>query len=89
MFGGMIFSYIENWNYSKASEFCLMTLLTIGYGNDVPETFWGRLTMMIYASVGLLVATFFILSTEDVIIQDTDGYNTIKVGTKELVCNLT
>ena len=49
-----------------------MTLLTIGYGNIVPATFWGRFFMIFYTSVGLCVAGFFIIAVEDVIIQDTN-----------------
>lgn len=72
LFGAGWFCYLENWGFERASEFCLMTLLTIGYGNIVPATFWGRFFMIFYTSVGLCVAGFFIIAVEDVIIQDTN-----------------
>jgi voltage-gated potassium channel Kch len=79
MFGGMIFTFVEEtWHYNRASEFCLMTLLTIGYGNTVPSTFHGRFTMIVYTTVGLFIAGFFIISAEDVIIQDTDNISLVK-----------
>ena len=49
-----------------------MTLLTIGYGNIVPNTFGGRVFMIFYTTIGLCVAGFFIIAVEDVIIQDID-----------------
>jgi hypothetical protein len=31
VFGGIVFTILEQWNFERAAEFCLMTLLTIGY----------------------------------------------------------
>ena len=87
MFGGMIFVFVESWTYNRASEFCLMTLLTIGYGNTVPITFHGRFVMMLYTSIGLFIAGFFILSAEDVIIQDTDNLSLRPIPSTQSIRN--
>ncbi|KAJ3369667.1 hypothetical protein HDU91_007037, partial [Kappamyces sp. JEL0680] len=78
VFGGMCFALLEErWNFTTASEFCLMTLLTIGYGNVVPITFWGRFFMIIYSIVGLCLVGFFLISVEEVILQDSDSSNIV------------
>ncbi|XP_072941938.1 TWiK family of potassium channels protein 7 [Epargyreus clarus] len=43
----------EKWSTLQAVFFASTVLTTIGYGNIVPETFWGRLFCMIYALVGI------------------------------------
>jgi potassium channel subfamily K len=68
--GAWVFKYIENWDFAPASEFCLMTLLTIGYGNIVPVSSAGRVCMILYSIFGLCLSGFFIISMEDVILQD-------------------
>ncbi|KAI8898635.1 hypothetical protein BC833DRAFT_421653 [Globomyces pollinis-pini] len=64
--------FLEHWSFERAGEFCLMTLLTIGYGNIVPKTFYGRLVMIVYTSVGLIVAGFFVLTFEDVVEEEVE-----------------
>ena len=71
-FGAGFFCYFEKWRFEIAAQFCLMTLLTIGYGNIVPITFAGRLFMIFYTMLGFLVAGFFLIAVVDVLIQDTD-----------------
>ncbi|CAG4941063.1 unnamed protein product [Colias eurytheme] len=43
----------EKWSILQAVFFSSTVLTTIGYGNIVPETFWGRLFCIIYALVGI------------------------------------
>ncbi|CAF4943002.1 unnamed protein product [Pieris macdunnoughi] len=43
----------EKWSILQAVFFASTVLTTIGYGNIVPETFWGRLFCIIYALVGI------------------------------------
>ncbi|XP_045526413.1 potassium channel subfamily K member 4 isoform X2 [Pieris brassicae] len=43
----------EKWSILQAVFFASTVLTTIGYGNVVPETFWGRLFCIIYALVGI------------------------------------
>jgi hypothetical protein len=71
IFGSILFSHLEPWTFERAGAFCLMTLLTIGYGDIVPITFWGRMSMILYTIFGLALAGFFIVSFEDVITGQT------------------
>ncbi|CAG9091196.1 unnamed protein product [Plutella xylostella] len=43
----------EKWSTVQAVFFSSTVLTTIGYGNVVPETFWGRLFCIAYALVGI------------------------------------
>ena len=75
--GGAIFMKLESWEYEKSIQFCMVTLLTIGYGNIVARTFWGRFAMILYTTFGLLVAGYYALSFEELILEkhysvDTD-----------------
>ncbi|KAJ3257167.1 Potassium channel [Boothiomyces macroporosus] len=72
LFGSMVFTLLEDWTYEKAGEFCIMTLLTIGYGNIVPKTFGGRLFMILYTTFGLCVAGFYILAYESIVIGESE-----------------
>ncbi|KAI8898637.1 hypothetical protein BC833DRAFT_620132 [Globomyces pollinis-pini] len=74
--GALIFMWIENWQFERSAEYCLMTLLTIGYGNIVPQSVFGRTFMMFYTLFGLagndiyvliIVAGLFILSFEEIV----------------------
>jgi hypothetical protein len=71
IFGSFLFSHLEPWTFERAGAFCLMTLLTIGYGDIVPITFWGRMSMILYTIFGLALAGFYIVSFEDVITGQT------------------
>ncbi|XP_026747290.1 TWiK family of potassium channels protein 7-like isoform X1 [Trichoplusia ni] len=43
----------EKWSILQAVFFSSTVLTTIGYGNIVPETFWGRLFCIAYALIGI------------------------------------
>ncbi|VVC91623.1 unnamed protein product [Leptidea sinapis] len=43
----------EKWSILQAVFFASTVLTTIGYGNIVPETFWGRLFCIAYALIGI------------------------------------
>jgi potassium channel subfamily K len=79
VFGGLLFTYLEAWDFERASEFCLVTLLTIGYGDTVPVTILGRLCMIVFSCVGLLVSGFYLLSYEDVINEDEYEMNDLSI----------
>ncbi|KAJ3309936.1 hypothetical protein HDV04_005505 [Boothiomyces sp. JEL0838] len=74
-----ISSLLQDWTYEKAGEFCIMTLLTIGYGNIVPKTFGGRLFMILYTTFGLCVAGFYILAYESIVIGESEKRLQVRV----------
>ncbi|KAG7663059.1 TOK1 [[Candida] subhashii] len=49
LLGALVFSTSENWTYFEGVYFCFMTLLTIGYGDFVPETSFGRMVFVCWA----------------------------------------
>ncbi|KAJ3273962.1 Potassium channel [Terramyces sp. JEL0728] len=73
--GAMVFSYIESWSFETSGIFCLMTLLTIGYGGLVPLTLAGKWIMFLFTSVGLFLIGFCVLDYEEVIVADALLYN--------------
>jgi voltage-gated potassium channel len=58
--GTIFYSLIEGWTPFDAAYFCVITLATIGYGDLVPVTQWGKLFTMLYIIAGLGVISAFI-----------------------------
>ncbi|KAI6198402.1 TWiK family of potassium channels protein 7 [Aphelenchoides fujianensis] len=61
-FGGILFSFLENWSYMDAFYYCFVSLTTIGFGDLVPSMDNGQVVvlMLIYLGVGLAVTTMCI-----------------------------
>ena len=75
--GGGIFMSLENWDYERSVQFCMVTLLTIGYGNIVARTTWGRLAMILYTTIGIVIAASYVLAFEKLLLEvrKTDDKN--------------
>ncbi|CAH8858590.1 unnamed protein product [Trichobilharzia szidati] len=43
----------SKWSFVNSVFFCVTVITTIGYGHIAPATFWGRITCIIYAIVGI------------------------------------
>ncbi|CAH8569152.1 unnamed protein product [Heterobilharzia americana] len=43
----------SKWSFVNAIFFCVTVITTIGYGHIAPVTFWGRITCIIYAIIGI------------------------------------
>lgn len=54
VFGGIAFSYLEKLEVGHGIYFAFITGLTIGYGDIVPETLWGRVVSIIIGMIGMI-----------------------------------
>ena len=56
--GVIFYTEVEGWSYIDALYFSVITMATIGYGDLVPETTFGKVFTMFYAliSVGIFVS---------------------------------
>ncbi|EEB14469.1 conserved hypothetical protein [Pediculus humanus corporis] len=43
----------SRWSFTESAFFASTILTTIGYGNTVPNTFWGRLFCILFALIGI------------------------------------
>ena len=50
----------EKWNYFNSVLFSLVTITTIGYGHQVPNTDVGRILCVVYAIIGIPLVGFFV-----------------------------
>jgi voltage-gated potassium channel Kch len=47
------FHFVEGWSFLDAAFFSVVTISTVGYGELVPQTVFGKLFTMFYILVGL------------------------------------
>ncbi|XP_006822259.1 potassium channel, subfamily K, member 16-like [Saccoglossus kowalevskii] len=52
----------SNWDFPNAFFFVTTVVTTIGYGNLSPNTFWGQIFLLFYATVGIPI-TFIALAS--------------------------
>jgi len=48
LFFSLLYSCIENWSFFEAIYFCFVNLFTIGYGDFVPQTVYGKSIFMYF-----------------------------------------
>ncbi|KAI8911860.1 hypothetical protein EDD86DRAFT_203501 [Gorgonomyces haynaldii] len=63
--GSIVFHFVEQWPFERATQYSLVTILTIGYGNITATTYLGKFLTMLYASIGIMIVGFYIISFED------------------------
>ena len=52
--GASVFYHlVEGWRWVDAIYFSVMTIATVGYGDLVPRTDWGKIFTIVYVIVGL------------------------------------
>ncbi|KAI8800552.1 hypothetical protein BJ742DRAFT_841136 [Cladochytrium replicatum] len=54
----ILFSWIEDWDFIDSVYFCFVVLMTIGYGDLVPQSGLGLLLLQIFIFVGMAVITY-------------------------------
>jgi len=65
--GGLIYSKLEGWTFNDAVYFAIITLMTCGTGDFSPNTFAGRLLLIVYAIPGILLTAYTVYSIYSVI----------------------
>ncbi|MBU1180022.1 potassium channel family protein [Patescibacteria group bacterium] len=58
--GVIFYNKVENMGISDAFYFVVMTITTVGYGDIIPKTFWGKLFTSFYSIVGIGLMFAFI-----------------------------
>ncbi|KAJ2742718.1 Potassium channel [Coemansia sp. BCRC 34301] len=69
--GGYAWSKIENWDTISSVMFCMVSITTIGFGNNSPKKTYSRALQLIYGPLGILMFGLMLLHTRNVIIQIT------------------
>ena len=59
------FHYFENWDWENSLYFTTSTITTVGYGDLVPHTFWGRLFTIPLMWLGIAVGFYVIYTIID------------------------
>ena len=60
LFGGVIYSYIENWSLLDGIYFSAVTVSTLGYGDLVPKTDLGKIFTIIYSLSGIAIGLYIL-----------------------------
>lgn len=63
--GVWVYMRFEHWRFLDALYFCVVTLLTVGYGDFAPQTDIGKVFTIFYLLVGIgLISGFVVLLAE-------------------------
>ena len=59
------FHYAEGWGWEDSIYFTTSTITTVGYGDLVPHTYFGRLFTIPLMWIGIAVGLYFIYTIQD------------------------
>lgn len=85
--GAVVFHYVENWSYFQCVYFCLLCLITIGYGDFAPETALGRVFFITWAVSAVPLMTILISNMGDTLFGST-GVRDLLVEIKYMIQSL-
>ena len=60
LIGGYIYSVVEGWRILDSIYFVIMTMTTIGYGDFVPLTDFGKILTMFFSFIGVSMALYLV-----------------------------
>lgn len=67
LIGALVFHFVEGWSYFDAVYFCLLCLITIGYGDFSPNRSLGRVFFVVWAISAVPLMTILISNMGDTI----------------------
>ena len=67
--GTLFYHNVEGWRWLDALYFCVVTLVTIGYGDFTPKTDAGKLFTIVYIIIGLGILSGFIAVVGETIVR--------------------
>lgn len=59
LIGTIFYHTVEKLNWLDAVYFCVVTLATVGYGDIVPHTPFGKVFTIFYILIGIGIIAFF------------------------------
>jgi hypothetical protein len=60
-----IYHYTEGWSWEDSIFFTTQTITTVGYGDMVPHSYWGRLITIPMMLVGISIGLYTIYAIQD------------------------
>lgn len=67
--GTLFYHNVEGWRWLDALYFCVVTLVTIGYGDFTPKTDGGKLFTIVYIIIGLGILSGFIAVVGETVLK--------------------
>jgi hypothetical protein len=63
--GILVYHYTESWAWEDSIYFTTSTITTVGYGDLVPHSYYGRLATIPLMWIGIAVGFYFIYTLQD------------------------
>ena len=63
--GVLLYHYTEGWAWEDSIYFTTSTITTVGYGDMVPHSYYGRLATIPLMWIGIAVGFYFIYTLQD------------------------